>query len=192
MPASERMKNMKRQLGDIPRDHEVQDNQETQQTKSLFSVYCLLLVWIVLFDAALSVDALRVLFGNRAINLIPFHFQDDIAAQSSQVLMNILLFIPFGLYLKMMNLSAGKALAYGAAVSAVLECLQYALGVGVADITDLIANIMGTAVGVCCFELVLKIFGGKEKADRAVNVMTIVAMALWLVIKTMLLDAGKV
>lgn len=164
---------------------------ETREGKSLFGVYCLLLVWFVLFKGALSPEELSQVVGHRSINLIPFNFQDAGASQSSDVLMNILLFIPFGLYLKMMGMKAGIVVAWGAMVSFALETLQFGLAVGASDITDLIANVIGTALGVCAFELVLKLFGTEEKAQKAVNVMTIVAMGLWLLVKMLLLDAAK-
>ena len=57
------------------------------------------------------------------------------------------MFIPLGLYLAILGLNCQKAVVIGTALSIALEVLQYIFGVGASDITDVITNTLGTAVG---------------------------------------------
>lgn len=66
----------------------------------LFAVYMVLLVWIILFKLQLSIHDLDTV---RNINLIPFHYENEIGMNFhlKEVLENIGIFIPFGIYLCM-------------------------------------------------------------------------------------------
>lgn len=164
---------------------------DLQEEKSLLGIYCLLMIWIVLFNAALSAEELRVLVGNRSINLIPFYYGRDLAVQSGEMLRNVLVFLPFGLYLKVLEKPAGKAILVGFLVGLIFETCQFVLAVGASDVTDLIAYTLGTAAGVGCHSLFLKLFVDKERAAKAVNVMTTVAMVMFLAVTILRLDANR-
>lgn len=62
----------------------------------LFLLYLVLLIWIILFKLQFSITALdRV----REINLIPFYYKEEISFHATEVLENVLIFVPFGIYL---------------------------------------------------------------------------------------------
>ena len=109
----------------------------------LFALYVALLVWVVVWKLEVPHIGRG---GIREIKLVPFAPDAcDGASAPSEVLANVLLFIPFGVYLGLVAPTwtwwriAGTVVA----ASLSLEVAQYALAVGSADITDLITNTAG-------------------------------------------------
>lgn len=68
----------------------------------------------------------------------------------SEIVLNMVVFIPFGLYLSMMkpDWPFRKKIILAAGVSLLFEVLQFLFAIGGADITDLIGNTFGGAVGI--------------------------------------------
>jgi glycopeptide antibiotics resistance protein len=113
----------------------------------LFVVYLVLLVWAVLWKfhvPDLSGE------GVRAVKLVPFVASEGFGvSRPSEMLANILLFVPFGVYVavlaprwRMWGVAAVAALA-----SCALEATQYVLAVGSSDVTDVILNTTGAVCG---------------------------------------------
>lgn len=115
----------------------------------LFLIYLALLVWIILFKLQFSIHDLDTV---RSINLIPFYYDKDVgtAFHLKEVLENLLLFVPMGIYLQML-LSKwrfhGKLIII-AGTSLLLEMVQYVLAIGRSDITDLLTNTAGGFLGL--------------------------------------------
>lgn len=119
---------------------------------ALFSVYLVLLAWIVLWKLGMPWTGVA-----RVIKLVPFAATADAGSSSpSEVLVNLLLFVPFGVYLGLVARSwpwwrVGVA---AAATSLSLEVAQFVLGVGSSDLTDVIVNAAGAVAGVGLLALV--------------------------------------
>lgn len=116
----------------------------------LFGIYLLLLVWIVVW----KLEAPHVGGGGlRQVKLVPFvPAGDDGASSPVEVLANVLLFTPFGVYLGLLVPSWSwptRAVAVAGA-SLLLELTQYVLAVGSSDVSDLIANTVGGWWGWAC------------------------------------------
>jgi glycopeptide antibiotics resistance protein len=161
-------------------------------TGVIFGIYCLILVWIVLCKTSFSVTEFKMLFGKRNINIIPFLYQDAVSFRFHirEVLLNVLVFIPFGVYLKMFGKPDGKTVLYGFAFSFALELCQFILAVGVSDITDIITNTTGTAIGVCSYVLAGKIFADKAGTDRIINALASAAILIFLTFIMLLVAAN--
>ncbi len=151
-------------------------------THVLFFLYCLFIVWAVLFKTSFSLSEFRdMLFSrSRTFNLIPFYYDCDVSIRFhiSEVLMNAVLFFPFGVYLKMLDLPARRAILSGFLLSLTLELCQFAFALGAADITDLITNTLGTASGVCLYLLALNLFRNKTKINKILSVLALTATVL--------------
>ena len=76
-------------------------------THILFTIYIFLVIWIILFKLSVSIDQLPHF---RSINLIPFYYPNKTGFQIREVLDNLIIFIPFGLYLKTLNINKLKAI----------------------------------------------------------------------------------
>jgi glycopeptide antibiotics resistance protein len=113
---------------------------------ALFVVYFVLLAWTVLWK--LNVPWVG---GDRMIKLVPFARTGEAGASAPlEVVVNLVLFIPFGLYV---GLLAPARRWWTAAVSAAgtslaLEVTQYVLAVGRSDTTDIIVNTGGVLAGL--------------------------------------------
>ena len=165
-------------------------NRDRIFTKTLLAVYCLLLVWIVLLKIGAPAD-LRYLACERSINLVPFHYDVETGTHFGEVLLNVLVFIPFGLLLGMLGIRAWKAILLGSALSLTFEALQYVLSIGASDVTDLIMNTVGTAIGVFSYLLLCRIFKRKERLDRTLNAAACAGIVLFAGFVALLLIANR-
>lgn len=78
-----------------------------------------------------------------------------------QIILNIILFIPFGFLFPIIQPKLSKAtIAYGVLFSLAIEIMQYITGRGLADIDDLINNTLGAAIGYLIYR------AGKMEYDR--------------------------
>lgn len=122
-------------------------------SKALFAAYLLILLWLVLFK--FSYDPVAVIrdFQTRSLNLIPFA-----QAHRSEMISNIVAFIPFGVMLGVNFKQVVFRYKLGVifAFSVVVEIIQYCLAIGATDITDIIMNTLGGFMGLAVYAAVSK------------------------------------
>jgi len=114
----------------------------------LFAAYLVLLTWLVLWklDAPWTVAA-----DQRIVKLVPFVATAHAgSSEPVELLLNLVLFLPFGVYLGLLAPSwpwwrVGGTLA---GASALLEVAQYVLAVGSSDVTDVVVNTAGGLAGL--------------------------------------------
>lgn len=118
-------------------------------TEGILIFYAVMLVWIILFKMDVSVEN----FGQmRSINLVPFS-QSVIVNDKldfGEMIQNAMAFVPLGVlvYTIWQEKSWHFKLGVIVVTSVMLEVLQYILGIGASDITDVITNTFGGAVGL--------------------------------------------
>jgi len=125
---------------------------------ALFAVYLVLLVWLVLW----KLDVPWIGSGvRRTVKLVPFvATAQNGPSDPSEVLGNVLVFVPFGVYLALLAphrpwwRTWARALGSVALTSAALEVAQYVLAVGSTDISDVLANTAGGVAGLVLVALV--------------------------------------
>ena len=121
---------------------------------AMFVVYLLLLAWIVLWK--LEVPFVGDGTG-RQVKLVPFVATAHAGPSAPfEVLANVLLFVPFGVYLGLLAPLARWWRLAGliAGVSVVLELVQYVLAVGRSDLSDVVTNTAGGVLGLALVGLV--------------------------------------
>lgn len=127
---------------------------------AVFSVYLLLLVWLVLFKMTTDFTNLSHM---RSINLIPFGSSAIINGSVSlrEILYNILVFIPFGVYVEIFKPEIGIIRKFLPAffLSIFFEFVQYIFAIGASDVTDVINNTIGGVLGVLLGLFLNKMFG---------------------------------
>lgn len=145
-------------------------NDPAKLTFVLFAVYCVALVWIILFKMQFSFDTLPHF---RALNLVPF---SGAATRTNrpEMIMNVLIFIPFGLYLSMLKplWPFWKRVLPMAGISLLFEALQYVFAIGGTDITDFIGNTLGGIVGIGFYVVLSKKL--KEKTTKVLNTLALI------------------
>lgn len=141
---------------------------------ALFGYYLMLLLWIILFKMSFAPAGLDRL---RAVNWIPFaeSAYPDSRINLTEIFSNILIFVPFGLYLSMLKgeWPLLKKLAPIFAASLALEILQYALALGVSDVTDLLGNTLGGAIGLLLYGIVLRLNKSPGKTNRLLAILAL-------------------
>ena len=142
----------------------------------LFLVYLALLIWIIVFKLQFSICDLDKV---RSVNLIPFYYDEEIgiAFHLKEVLENLLIFVPMGIYLQML---LPKCRFYGkliiiAGTSLLLEAAQYVLAIGRSDITDLLTNSMGGLLGLALYGMTARLLRDRAKTDKLFFVLAVTA-----------------
>jgi glycopeptide antibiotics resistance protein len=133
----------------------------------LFGVYLVLLVWTVLWKLGVPFVGDG---AERVVKLVPLVATATTGASDPvEVAENLLVFVPFGLYLGLLAPSWAwwRAAGVVAATSLALEVGQYALAVGSSDVTDVVVNTAGGVVGLGLAALVRR-----RLAQRTTAVVT--------------------
>lgn len=145
--------------------------QTKKMSMFLFFAYLLLLAWMIVFKMDLSIVYGR--YGYASINLIPFAGTAvyDGVLDFPEILFNVISFIPFGMYMEMLFRKASWVTNLGIIllVSLMFEVWQYVFLLGIADITDLLANGFGGAIGINIMYVLTSIW--REKAYTRVNIL---------------------
>ncbi|MDQ0193609.1 VanZ family protein [Paenibacillus wynnii] len=150
----------------------------------VFICYILLLIKI-LFLSRVSIlelfDSQRTFV--RSINLIPFNSISEYISGSSanlkkfafgNVVGNILIFIPLGVYLSLFkkNKRVIINLLFIFIVSLFVEIIQGLLGIGTADIDDIILNGLGGWIGILGYKSLLFILRNEKKVQTVITVLS--------------------
>ncbi len=146
---------------------------------------------IAVFYAFLMLDLVFRIFsvasGSEAVrsyNFVPFKTileylrrENNVSASLSiyNVLGNIAVFIPYGLYLQVLlkNKAIGKSLLIVLATTVLVEIIQYVFARGTCDIDDVMLNLMGGALGILWYRGLLKWQRDEGKAKTAVTVISV-------------------
>lgn len=160
-------------------------------TGFLFAVYLAFLVWIVLLKGQFSLDVAGTM---RSVNLVPLAGATVIngAADYRETVENLVAFVPFGLYLGMLagRQPLWRGIAAVAAVSLGFEVLQFAFAMGASDVTDLIANTAGGALGLGFYALARRAFRSEGRALRWCNAAGLACTLLVLALTALLVAAN--
>ena len=155
-----------------------ENNRSKMISYIVFGAYLFLLTWLVLFKFAFTIEEIPHL---RQLNLIPFHYETSVAyiTHMKEVIYNILIFVPAGVYFTAFLGKRKWWLGIGASffVSLTFETVQWIFSIGVSDITDLITNTTGVLVGVGLYYLLKKIF--KEKTNKIILALAAIVTILF-------------
>ncbi|MDV8113433.1 VanZ family protein [Bacillus sp. BAU-SS-2023] len=143
-----------------------------------FIFYVLFVVWQILFKYSTPLQ----LFGNReyfrSVNIIPFNDIINGNFNKLDIVGNVILFIPLGIYLNIINptskISNNIYIIIGTSLG--FECIQYILGLGATDTTDIITNSVGGLIGIGIYTVIEKLFKNKVKVKNFVTICSTVVM----------------
>ncbi len=167
---------------------QVKNSKQKKITIGLFMVYFLILTWMILFKMSFS---FQDLVGFRSINLIPYY--DSTIVNGSigitEIIYNIIGFIPFGIYICMINdnWSVLKKIIFIAGVSLTYEILQFIFAIGATDITDLIGNTFGGIIGITIYFVISKLFKSNQKMNKVLNTIALILTILIVAFLTLLI-----
>lgn len=124
---------------------------------AIFCVYLIMLVRITLLKSAPLYNLFAAIgTGTPGLQLLPVASAGQLleggmsmGALIGNFLGNVLIFVPMGLLLPgLLKVSYGKALCYGLGTSLFIEAMQYFLSAGVADVDDVLLNMVGMVLGL--------------------------------------------
>jgi glycopeptide antibiotics resistance protein len=146
----------------------------------LFLIYVVLLAWTVLWKLEVPYVGAAALLP-RPIKLIPFLPSGDAGGSAAlELAANLVLFVPFGVYLGLLAPSMRwlKKAGVFAVASLLLETTQHLLSVGTFDTTDIIVNTAGGLGGVWLLAVAQRGLGARttEVATRLCMIGTVVSL----------------
>lgn len=126
--------------------------------KTLLIIYLVILVWILLFKFSISFTdiAARLAHPMRSVNLIPF--QESMIVNGkialNEIILNAVIFMPLGVLL---GISSKKSSFFQKSIfillfSLFIETMQFILGIGATDVTDLLMNFGGGFIGLSIYQ----------------------------------------
>lgn len=143
-----------------------------KMTRFLFIFYLIMLIWIIVFKFSFTFQDVPSL---RSVNWVPFAGTAvrNNQLDYSEVLNNVLIFIPFGLYINMLKPEWNflKKMMPIVLVSLAFEGPQYIFAIGATDITDLLTNTLGGVLGIVICLLSQKFF-----KNHSIKILNTVAM----------------
>lgn len=165
---------------------------ETVFLYGVFICYILFLIKLLFLSRVSLLDLFnsqRTL--DRSINLIPFYsIKEYIFSNSatikksafSNVVGNIVIFIPIGTYLSLFknNKRVITNLLFIFIVSLFIEIIQGLLGIGASDIDDIILNCLGGLVGILVYRFLLFILRDEKKVHVAITILCAIGLPVLL------------
>ena len=135
-----------------------------------------------LFDPAREITRELTLAPFQTIRMYLTTFSNPIIALTN-IVGNIALFVPLGLYLQLLmkDKCVIKAALIVLAATVTAEALQYALGLGRADVDDIILNFLGGLIGIFGYRILKALLKDEDKV-RALIVITAATLILAVVL----------
>ena len=129
----------------------------------------------------------------RVVNLIPLlgSFGDSGVIRFSEIRVNILAFIPLGIYICMLKAPwpfMRKILTI-VGLTFIFEIIQFIFAIGRADITDVLSNTFGGIIGIGIYAFLSKVLNGR--ANKVINVLAAVFTILALLLVALLLISHR-
>lgn len=166
-----------------------QSKHQKNLTIFLFTLYLILLLWLILFKFQINFKDLPHI---RHINLIPFSESLVINGKIAldEIIYNILVFIPLGIYtcIFQSNRFLFQKILGCFILSFALETLQFLFAIGASDITDLIGNTLGGSIGIFIYTLLHKFL--KDKTISIINITALLILIPFITLLTILLLAN--
>lgn len=123
----------------------------------------------IMFSIACSFIFVMTLFGrtkgNHGVISKPFEsylraFSGNNAEQQLQIIMNIVMYIPFGAFLPRCFRNLEKCryvISIAVICSSSIEIIQRLFNIGLLEVDDIINNVLGATIGVLLYKLTIKI-----------------------------------
>lgn len=157
--------------------------------KVLSGIYVLILIWIIIFK-------MGFIFPNmRSINLIPFKESVIINGKIDldEIINNCIVFIPLGLYMGIQDRKNSFLIKlfpiFGLSLG--FEIIQFVFHIGASDITDIIMNTLGGAVGISIINAIYKLFKNEKKINKVLSILATICTICVLIIIFILLIANQ-
>ena len=114
--------------------------------------------------------------GERVVNLIPLmgSFTDSGVLRLGEILGNVLVFVPLGIYLSMLkdDWPVANQILTIIGTTVTFEVAQFVFAIGRSDVTDVLSNTLGGAIGLGTYALLANLL--KHRTNRVINVAALI------------------
>ena len=163
------------------KEHSNGNNAINRWTTVLFLIYLIVISWILLFKLGVQFTYM----DKRSVNLIPFR---NTGVLNGENILNVVIFVPLGIYTGILfgKWSFAKKFLFIFSISFLVEGLQYLLGIGAFDVTDLITNTFGGVIGLILYIGLEKVINSKRKTQKIINLLAAAGTVLMILLLTLL------
>ena len=136
-----------------------------------FAVYIILLIWVVIFKWTNYISVEESIITFRELNLVERLYackQSFFGFNIIDIMLNVILFIPLGLFFKLIFRRKYLVILTGGIFSFIFEISQFLTCIGMFNMFDIIANTTGCVLGYVLFLFFEKIIN-----KRFVNIVNI-------------------
>lgn len=146
---------------------------------SSFVFFILFLFWITLFK---NVSPLEIFTPNRftyrRVSIIPFSDMLKGYYSNIDILGNIILFIPVGVYINLFikKLKIYQKILLLPLISIFFELNQYIFSIGATDATDVVTNTIGGIIGMIFYWVLKKILKCDKKTQYIISTLSFLVM----------------
>ncbi|MBG9374626.1 VanZ family protein [Panacibacter sp. DH6] len=165
---------------------ETYKNSANNFTKVLLVVYAGILCWILLFKLGVHFSYMN----ERSVNLVPFYdiVNNNGEGGMAEMLLNVLIFLPPGIYIGLLytQWTYGKKVLLLFLTSLAFECIQFVCKTGAFDVTDIVTNTTGAAIGLYIFKAIEKLFNNSMRAQQCINILAAAGTIVLLILLTLL------
>lgn len=146
-------------------------------TFGLLIFYLASLTWIIIFKMQFSPDTMPHI---QNINVIPFGASVIINGRIdySEIIQNVLAFIPYGIFIHILLEKKNFLFQIFPIIltSVIFEAVQYIFGIGATDITDVITNSFGGAIGIFIAFILSRIL--RKNWKKCINFLSLICAVL--------------
>ncbi len=167
-------------------------------------LYAVLAFYIILFLSIVVfkyVSPLELFNGNRIIfrgmNLLPFRtikgyltgtFYVSQSVVLKNVLGNIVLFVPLGIYLQLFKKDKKilPSIFWVFGISTSVEIIQFVLAIGSADVDDILLNCTGGIIGILFYKILNAMIKNDDRIRTAITILSLIICISLLLTATIL------
>ncbi len=148
---------------------------------SAFALYVFVLAYLALYRNRIYVFN-GVWTPLRSVNLVPFKGILEYImvyfgwrVMDVNLLGNIVIFIPMGLYLRVFQADKKWTVTFlwVLAATVAIECIQFIFGLGASDIDDVILNSLGGLIGIFIYHAISRLFKEKKKVYTVLSTVSV-------------------
>ncbi|OAS15709.1 VanZ family protein [Paenibacillus oryzisoli] len=159
-------------------------------------IYLFLLVFLFKYVSPFDLFSPDRMY-HRSVDVIPFNTIYNYLLNEknvspiivmSNILGNIILFMPLGMYLQLLKRNKKISVSIGIVflVSVLVEMFQYVFGIGATDIDDIILNSVGGFLGIVVYKGLLLLFKDEGKVRLAIVVAGLMVILIAITFKAIL------
>lgn len=114
-------------------------------------------------------------------SIMKYYNSGNLWATALNVLGNVVIFVPFGVYLMLYSKrnTTAKAVVTVFITSLSVEVVQFVLDIGILDVDDITLNVLGGLIGVWTYKILKIIFKEDKQVKQVLNILSLLLILIY-------------